>query len=133
VRFFLDNNLAIRHARALNEMVKPDHSFTHLLEKFSGDIKDIDWIKALGREGNWVVISGDYRIGKSAHERQAWHESGLTVFFLKKGWTNIPPLQQHAKLALIIEEIINYARESPTGSGFMISVNGKVEPTYSPD
>ena len=36
VKFFLDNNLAIRHARALNEM-RPTHSFIHLLEKFSAD------------------------------------------------------------------------------------------------
>lgn len=102
MRFFLDNCLAIRHARALNEMVKPAHSFTHLQEKFSPDTKDEDWIRALGREADWIVISGDYRIGKSAHERRAWHESGLTVFFLSKGWTNIPPLQQHSKLALIL-------------------------------
>ena len=81
---------------------------------------------------NWVVISGDYRIGKSAHERQAWHESGLTAFFLKKGWTNIPLLQQHAKLTLIIGEVVSYASESPEGSGFMISVKGKIEPIYSP-
>jgi hypothetical protein len=76
MRFFLDNCLAIRHARALNEMVKPDHTFFHLQEKFPPDAKDEDWIRALGREGGWIVISGDYRIGKSAHERRAWHESG---------------------------------------------------------
>ena len=34
MRFFLDNCLAIRHARALNEMVKPEHSFTHLQAGF---------------------------------------------------------------------------------------------------
>ena len=64
MKFFLDNNLAIRHARVLNEMVKPTHSFTHLLEKFSADTKDVEWIRKLGQEGRWVIISGDYRIGK---------------------------------------------------------------------
>ena len=132
MKFFLDNNLAIRHARALNEMVKPTHSFTHLLEKFSADIKDVEWIRKLGQEGHWVIISGDYRIGKSAHERQAWYASGLTAFFLTKGWTNISPLQQHAKLALLVDEIVSLAERSPVGSGFLISVNGKIEPAYSP-
>jgi predicted nuclease of predicted toxin-antitoxin system len=94
MRFFLDNCLAIRHARALGETVKPEHSFTHLQEKFGADAKDEVWIRRLGEEGDWVVISGDYRIGRGAHERAAWHQSGLTVFFLSKGWTNIPPLQQ---------------------------------------
>src|ERR1022692_4168612 len=73
MRFFLDNCLAIRHARALEEMVKPEHSFTHLQDKFKPSTKDEEWILGLGEEGNWIVISGDYRIGKNAHERAAWH------------------------------------------------------------
>jgi hypothetical protein len=130
VRFFLDNCLAIRHARALNEMVKPQHSFTHLQEKFPPNTKDEDWIRQLGVEGDWIVISGDYRIGKSAHERAAWHQSGLTVFFLSKGWTNIPPLQQHSKLAAILDGIIQDATAAQPGSGFSIAMNGKITKVY---
>ena len=127
MRFFLDNCLPIRNARALHEMVKPEHSFTHLQDKFLANTKDEVWIRTLGNEGGWVVISGDYRIGKSAHERQAWHESGLTIFFLSKGWTNITPLQQHSKLASILEKIIEGAERAAAGSGFTVSVNGKIE------
>jgi len=130
MKFFLDNCLAIRHARALNEMVRPEHSFTHLQEKFDPATKDEEWIRALSCEGNWIVISGDYRIGKSAHERQAWHESGLTAFFLSKGWTNIPPLQQHSKLALILDDIIEAAKRAPRGAGFAIGMNGKIQQVY---
>jgi predicted nuclease of predicted toxin-antitoxin system len=132
MKFFLDNCLAIRHARALNEMEKPDHSFTHLQEKFPPETKDEEWIRKLGEEGKWVVISGDYRIGKNAHEREAWHQSGLTVFFLSKGWTNIPPRQQHSKLTLVLDDIIEQASRAKPGSGFSISVNGKVEQVYCP-
>ena len=57
-------------------------------------------------------------------------KSGLTVFFLNKGWTNIPPLQQHSKLALILDNIIQKARTAKQGAGFMISVNGKIEQVY---
>jgi len=130
MRFFLDNCLAIRHARALNEMVKPDHSFIHLQDKFPADTKDEKWIRQLGEERDWIVISGDYRIGKSAHERAAWHQSGLTVFFLSKGWTNIPPLQQHSKLSLILDDIIERASTARPGSSFSISINGKIEQVY---
>ena len=130
MRFFLDNCLAIRHARALHEMVRPDHSFTHLQDKFAADTKDEDWIRALGGEGGWIVVSGDYRIGKSAHERRAWRESELTVFFLSKGWTNIPPLQQHSKLALILDDIIEQAQRARPGSGFAVSLSGKIEQIY---
>jgi hypothetical protein len=132
MKFFLDNCLAIRHARALHEMVKPEHSFTHLQDKFPAATKDEEWICKLGTEGDWNVISGDYRIGKSAHERAAWHQSGLTVFFLSKGWTNIPPLLQHSKLALILDDVLEHARGAKAGSGFSISMNGKIEQVYSP-
>jgi hypothetical protein len=130
MKFFLDNGLAIRHARALNEMAEPDHTFTHLQEKFAPETKDEEWIRALGHEGGWIVISGDYRIGKNAHERRAWHESGLTAFFLSKGWTNIPPLQQHSKLALILPEVIEEASRAPTGTGFTVAMNGRIQKIY---
>jgi hypothetical protein len=132
MRFFLDNCLAIRHARALNEMVKPEHGFTHLQEKFPAATTDEDWIRQLGKEGSWIVISGDYRIGKNAHERAAWHQSGLTVFFLSKGWTNISPLLQHSKLALILDDIISHASGAKAGSGFSVAMNGKIEQVYCP-
>ena len=131
MKFFLDNCLAIRHARALNEMVKPEHSFTHLQDKFTASTTDVDWIRGLGQEGGWVVISGDYRIGKNAHEREAWRASALTVFFLTKGWTNLPPLQQHSKLALLIDDIVELANRARPGTGFAISVNGKIQQVYS--
>ena len=130
MKFFLDNCLPIRHARALNEMVKPEHNFIHLQDKFSADAKDIEWITELGNEGDWIVISGDYRIGKNAHEREAWHRSGLTVFFFSKGWTNIPPLLQHSKLAAILGDVIECAERSKSGSGFLISLKGKIEQVY---
>ena len=130
MRFFLDNCLAIRHARALHEMVKPEHSFAHLQDLFSADTKDEVWIRQLGEQGDWIVISGDYRIGKSAHERAAWHQSGPAVFFLNQGWMNIPPLQQQGRLALILDRIIEEAKKAKAGSGFSISVNGKIEQVY---
>ena len=68
MRFFLDNCLAIRHARALHEMVKPEHSFTHLQDKFLPATKDVDWIGALGREGDWssLATTGSERARTSA-------------------------------------------------------------------
>jgi hypothetical protein len=111
-------------------MVKPDHTFTHLQDKFSPNTTDEAWFSELGREGDWTIISGDYRIGKSAHERAAWHESGLTVFFLNKGWTNIELFQQHSKLAGVISGIIAEAGKAKPGSGFSIALNGKITRVY---
>ena len=93
--------------------------------------KDEDWVRALVQEDEWIVISGDHRIDRNPHLRQAWRQSGLIVFFLSKAWTTIPPLQQHSKLALILSAIIERAQRAAPGSGFSISLNGKIEQIYS--
>ena len=130
MKVIFDNNLSPALARALQELFKGQHEIVALRDKFRGAPTDLEWITELSREGIWIVISGDYRIGKSAHERRAWHESGLTAFFLSKGWTNIPPLQQHSKLALILENIIEQAQRAKPGSGFSVSMNGKIQQVY---
>ena len=59
MNLFLDNCLAIRHARALNAIIQPDgHSVVHLRDKFAADKPDVEWLRELGREGGWIVISG---------------------------------------------------------------------------
>jgi hypothetical protein len=131
VRLFLDNCLAVRHARALHSILEPEgHSVVHLRDKFTADIPDAKWLHELGKEGDWVVISGDVRIVRNAHEREAWHQSGLTVFFLKPGWTNIAPLEQHAKFAHCLQDLIECARRAKPGSGFTVTPQGKIEQIY---
>ncbi len=120
MRFFVDNCLAPKLTKALHAICQPDHEFIHLKEKFSPDTKDIDWIGSLAKEGRWIVFSGDYSITKKPLEKQAWADSGLTGFFLKKGWTNIPPNVQLSKLSLLLPEILSTAEKHPTGEGFII-------------
>lgn len=131
MRFFLDNCLAVRHARALHAIVEPDgHTVLHLRDRFPADTPDVEWLRELGKESDWVVISGDVRIARSMHERAAWHESGLTVFFLKPGWTNIAPLEQHAKLSHCLQDIIECAHRAKPCSGFTVTPQGKIEQIY---
>ena len=56
----------------------------HLKDLYPPDITDIEWIRKLGEEGNWVIISGDTQISKRLHEREVWRQAGLTTFFLRK-------------------------------------------------
>ena len=132
MKFFFDNCLAPKHAKAFNSLFEPDHQAVAVREKFSPDTADAVWLPELAKEGDWIIISGDVRIGRSVHEQKAWHDSKLTVFFLKKGWTNLPLLVQHAKLAHCMTEIIKQAERAKPGTGFSVSVNGKVEQIYSP-
>ena len=130
MNFFVDNCLAVKHARALAPLLEPDHKIIHLRDRFPPDTADEEWLLALGKEGGWIVVSGDYRIGRSAHERAAWHESRLTAFFLAKRWENLPLMEQHAKLARCFLVILEQAEKAKPGTGFMISVNGKIEQIY---
>jgi hypothetical protein len=87
VKFFLDNCLPPRWARALTALADPgEFEVVYLRQKFAQDIADIEWIKRLSLEGDWTIVSGDLRIVKLRHEREAWLTSGLTAFFLVKGW-----------------------------------------------
>jgi predicted nuclease of predicted toxin-antitoxin system len=126
VRFFLDNCIAPRIARALHAASYPTHEVVHLQEKFPSDMSDEEWFAKLGEEGDWIIISGDAKISRSAHEKQAWLQSKLTVFFLTKGWMNIPPYEQLSKLSHCFPEIVKRCEKAPAGSTFNISIHGKI-------
>jgi predicted nuclease of predicted toxin-antitoxin system len=68
VRFFVDNNIALRLSRGFNEFVNGEHEFMHLRQKFPADAPDVKWMHDLTRESNWVIISGDIAIRKNPHE-----------------------------------------------------------------
>lgn len=127
MRFFLDNCLSPRHANALAALLDGDHAVAHLSQRFPRNTPDEEWITRLGSDGDWIVITGDSRISRNHHERKAWEESGLTMFYLKKGWMNLKVIQQHVVLVKCLEQIIDLAASHPKGSSFSITVNGKIE------
>ncbi len=126
MRFFLDNCIAPRIARALHAASHPNHEVVHLQEKFPPDTADEDWFAQLSEERDWIIISGDAKISRSAHEKQAWLQSKLTVFFLTKGWMNIPPYEQLSKLSHCFPEIVKHCEKASPGSSFNVSVHGKI-------
>jgi predicted nuclease of predicted toxin-antitoxin system len=44
LRFFLDNNLAPRVAKAINALLDEPHEAHHLRDGFSADVSDVEWI-----------------------------------------------------------------------------------------
>lgn len=127
MRFFIDNNIAPRLARGFNEFVKGEHEVLHLRERFKPNAPDVEWMRTLASETNWVIISGDVAIGRNPHEVKAWKEAGHTIFFLKAGWTNIEFWQQVQKLAKCFPEIVSLAQRAQAGDSFLVTVNGKIE------
>lgn len=89
MKFFFDNDLPLRLARAMNTLCGPDgDSVTGLRDKFSQDATDVVWVADLAKEGDWIIVSVDHGLFRKTVEGEALRKSGLTAFFLSKGWGN---------------------------------------------
>jgi hypothetical protein len=127
VRFFLDNNLAPKIARALNRLLEPDHTAEHLRDKFARNTPDEVWMSDLSQEAHWVILSGDSEISRNPHEVRAWKEAGHPIFFLKPAWTHLPLWESASKLFHRFPEIIKLAEKAAPGDGFYVPVRGAIE------
>ena len=127
MKFFFDNNLALKIAKGLNGFVAPDHKVVHLRELFEGDVDDVEWMRALAKGDNWIIVTADVNIGKNPHEIAAWKEAGHTIFFLKRGWLNLSFWEQAHKFTKCFPQIIEKATSARRGSSFIVSVNGKID------
>jgi hypothetical protein len=127
VKFFFDNCMSPHHATGVSAFCHfPKHEIVHLETKFgSPDVKDVTWIKALGEERDWIVISGDLRITRSAVEKQAWIESGLTGFFFADAWSTSSYWNKAADLIRWWQDITRLAKQHPRSYGFVIPKEGK--------
>jgi len=125
MKFFFDNCISPKLARAIHALVEPEHQAIHLTPRFKANTPDIDWIRELAREQGWIVISGDMRIKKRPQEREVWKQSRLTTFFMADGFENQlaweqvrwlidkwPAIQQQAELVI-------------AGSAFIVPKRGK--------
>jgi hypothetical protein len=119
VRFFLDNTLPPRFAEVL-QLLDEGNEIVHLRSRFPPETKDVDWIRRLASEGDWVIISGDIRISQNEFERREWLNSGLTAFFFAKGWTSIKLWDQAWRLIKWWPAIVEQAEKIRAGAGFVV-------------
>ena len=93
MKFFIDNNLPPNWARGLKEISNKQfphdqvNEVIHLSDKFSLNTPDLDWLKTLGQEKDWVIISGDNFRKRDGAERKIIQSFGLSVFVLQKSWS----------------------------------------------
>jgi len=127
VKFFFDNNLAIKIAHGLDQMVRPEHRVVHLRDEFLPNVEDAVWMKALAKEEDLVIVTADVAINRNPHEIRAWKEAGHTLFFLKPGWTDLTFWEQANKFTRCFPEIIKQAMRSECSAAFTVKVNGRIE------
>ncbi len=123
MKFFLDNCLPPSWAPALCALVEGDYQITHLREKFEADTPDVEWLRKLGEEGDWVVISGDLRITRNKHEVETWNQARLTAFFFEKAWNSQKLWEKTWRFIRWWPRIIEQSEGVTPGAGFFIPLN----------
>jgi hypothetical protein len=102
LKLLLDHNLPPRLARCLQALFDKEHEIVALGEKFPVDVADLDWIKALDREGGWAVLTRDLRIRTRPHERAALDRSRIVYFFLAGSWRKYKVEETAARLIRLV-------------------------------
>jgi|SRR5208283_114925 len=127
MKFFLDNNISPRISKALRELEgREENEVVHLRERFPADTTDEEWMRRLGDEGDWIVVTCDTSIAKNPHEIKAWLESGLIVFFLKSGWLNLAFWEFAWQLIKRWPVMKNKVGKGSRGKGFIVPIRGFV-------
>lgn len=96
-----------------------------LRDRFPTGVSDVEWLTVLGAERDWLVLSGDVAITKRPLERKVWLDSGLTVFFLQSGWTNLRFWDQAWKLVKWWPTILDTGQSIERGAAFLVPVSGQ--------
>jgi PIN like domain len=98
VKLFVDHNISFRVARAAHAIYEPEHEALALRDKFPTGISDVEYIRALGADGGWAVLTLDQGIRNRPAERAALMASKLTFFFLAPGWRAFTVPEQAVRL-----------------------------------
>ncbi|EPC02604.1 hypothetical protein L861_09685 [Litchfieldella anticariensis FP35 = DSM 16096] len=88
MHFFIDENISIHLAHALNHLSNicdENHTVVHAIDYCGRGTPDNVWLERLKAESNWVIISKD-RFKKSDPERLAFERAGMTIINLGKDW-----------------------------------------------
>jgi hypothetical protein len=130
VKFVVEHSVSTNLTAAIAILAAADgDEVIHLRSaQYAQNTLDPVWLRGLGRrEPDVIVISADQRISKSPHEQAAWLESGLTIFFLRS-FADHELWEQAAKLIRWWPSIVKEARRATRGTGFLVTVNGKITP-----
>jgi hypothetical protein len=103
-------------------VVEPDgHTVVAKVDKFGrSDIVDLDWMRQLGEEGGWSVLTNDHRIRRNPAEKRAFQAARLKGFFLAKGYRKRSTVERTGRILLLWPAFVDADRL--LGYGSMIEV-----------
>jgi hypothetical protein len=106
-----------------------EHEIVALRDKFPPNIKDVDLIAELSKQGDWIFISGDRRITRNRAERNAFQNSKLIGMFLSSGLYKSTVLKQAERLIVLWPVIETVAGSVSGGAMFELPMkSAKLSP-----
>lgn len=116
MKLLVDHNLPPRLAQALHIIFEPDHEIIALGKKFGRhNLKDEEWIPALGREGGWAVLSADLNIAKKRPSRELFVRAGLVGFFFSPAMQKWQLARQTARVLTLWPQMISHLGTTANG------------------
>lgn len=117
MKVMVDNDLPPRLAKALHLIFEADgDEVVALRDKFGrANLKDEEWIGALGREGRWAVLSADRQIAKRRPSRDLFIAAGLVGFFFPASLQKDALHRQAARVMILWPDIRDQVRLNANG------------------
>jgi hypothetical protein len=135
VRLFFDRNLSPHLAAAVGNILTNRNVATeHARNRWATDPGDATILATLAAEEGWVILTMDQWHKKAPAERKAWHEAGITTFFLTGQW-NTESFEQAWRLFRWLPDILENARTVRRGTGLRLPLRhsrGHLAKLYSP-
>jgi len=124
VKLLVDNNLPPRLGRGSAKLFEDEHRVEHIKDKFgTGSLTDEEWIKLIGAEGGWCVLSGDRRIASNKLQRGLFLANNLVGFFPKPAVMDLPFARQVSRLLYVWPSMESLATSTARGC-FAIGIKG---------
>lgn len=130
MKVFIDHNISHHVARALAVLAAPHgHHVEPLIDKFGHpSVPDTEWLRQLGKEGGWAVVSGDRRIIRNPQEHTAWLQARVIAFFLERGWyRGMPQFAFAGRFIMRWPDIIEIATRFEPPAAFVLPLRGKLQ------
>tara|TARA_R110002110_G_scaffold36921_1_gene122553 strand:+ start:169 stop:567 length:399 start_codon:yes stop_codon:yes gene_type:complete len=124
LRLFFDNNISPKIARAVEALLGPSDQSVALRDRFDASVSDVEWLRALGNERGWTIVSGDKRILRNRAEREAFRRARLVGFFLEPAVQKAGVLGQAARLISIYPQIEQQTRLVQPPAAFRVPIKG---------
>lgn len=130
MKFFFDNCVSPRLARALHIVLEPDgFEIVCIRDKpgFTARDADEEWLPRLRDDSpDWNVVTADLKIRSNPHRRRAWQQAQLTSFFLEPAWMDLKPLDQLWRFIQRWPEITSAATQCGRGTAHLVPVRGRI-------